>query len=169
MQDDFMGSKRKILTQLKTWLEQCPEDCPEVMRIVTDCMINFREAEEKRRNVQAMMSIDHLFGLLSTYGKTKKLNWRVFSSHDKAVNLIDAIVYRFPKGLSKYQGMSQIMQNMIIQFCIWYFDENDMYGSDWEKDIKGYHEYMTMLKTQYDDFKSLVEKGAVECSLLTNS
>ncbi len=134
---------------IKEWLIENPSDAPQILKYVSEGLENYEQSVLLKRNHLAVSAIDNLISLLSNYGKSKKLTWRVLKDNDKATWLVDAIVHNFPKGFNT--NMSQNGKKMLKLFCELYFVKSNNFRSCWEKEIKGNSKYMEMLYTQYID------------------
>lgn len=153
--------KQGLLRQVTAFLTAYPEDAPAVLDAVSQGLKNFKEGVGKQRESQAWMAIDFLHGLFypEVKWKKEKIAWLRMEPKMKIVHLIDSIVYAYPKGWESAERGSQVNIYMLGMFCDLYFNQSEMHGSDWEKDTKGYSDYMTTLKFQWLERKKKEEES----------
>ena len=148
----------KLAKTVEDWTRQSPSDAPELLKAIARGMDGYEAGIKRQRNHLAVQAIDNLIGLLSNYGKSNKLCWKVLKDEEKAVYLIDAIVYNFPKGWETI--MHQNGKEMLERFCKWYFDpKTTPFRGDWEINIKGHGDYMEMLFDQCSARNLLSDTG----------
>lgn len=140
----YMLPDKDILEQLDYRIKDHPEFMQDAINTSLSSLKSFLQTQEHKRDILCWNALNSMAAHIEfTIGFDKAINKETIPWW------VDAIVYLCPAGYNS--NLSNVTDKMLNIFCKEYFDpQNKLYKSDWERETKGYGEYMDILYEQYN-------------------
>jgi len=140
MNSQTLEELKNLKERVEGFLTKYPEFSTDILSSVSKGLEKFRETMEKQKSNEADKAVMFMIDLITS----KRLK-----SREKAIRLCHVIPFHFPNGF--IGGYSTMEIEFLNSFCILYFNEPNLFGSDWEATVIHKKEYFIMLKKQWDE------------------